>query len=164
MPMRRILLLFLLIVFGGCQNQSDDSYITLPEFISSVFVMDNDSGQHICVVIDQSKVWETGNNGEELTNQIVNTIILELGSQNISDNLHIEIRDTAQDFFDDDGTYIGSSGGEITMCFEIENLRSAIYQVHLEFRDLQETVYSFIWSFEVLNHGTTHSIILYIKK
>lgn len=154
-----ILIIFASVIYFTYQPESE--YANLPDFIFDIFVSEVSDPSSICAVIDPADIYHNGDFGDDIRNQVSETISVRLDSFEITDTLHISMRDTIRQYLDNDGNIVGSHGGHITVCFATGGLSSGIHSASMFFQDTQEISHIFLWQFEINRHG---EITLFIEK
>ena len=128
-----------------------------PDFILSIWVASYEYPQEMCMEIDESKIWEKGNEATELNEHLKSTVklavdnrLLEHGEEFYAFGRLIAIfvyeTDDPNPLTD---TPTGSYG-DVSFCFKTTDLADGIHKAKIELTSLSGVKFVYSWEFEIL--------------
>lgn len=135
----------------ACSFQSDKSINIIPEVIktSSIpdFIVNNkydSDDKQMCSVISQKTLWRSNDTANKLGDQIANSSVI-----NLDDN---EVRKSVKTYNEiypvgNNGQILGTYGGNIELCFDVEDVPKGIHKVTIDFVITSGEKFIYSWSF-----------------
>ncbi|HEX2905909.1 MAG TPA: hypothetical protein VHO69_03565 [Phototrophicaceae bacterium] len=131
---------------------SDLALTATPDFVIDVsFVSGNYPSDELCIEISQEKLWEAGNEANELSQHLSQKSHITVDGQVVpQDDIVAWVWATIHFEYDETGTYSGSYGGEISFCFEIGFVAPGTHTAVFETQTMSGKPYSYTWGFDVV--------------
>jgi len=151
-----LILCFAFFMLSSCMNQStQDIDLTTEQLINDFgqdvdFISSSNLGTH-CKEINQDIIWESGNTVRELQDKIIDSLQLTIDDDIVYTSYQAVkgISLAGIHLFDDNHNIIGSTGGVITVCSNLDDLSSGQHLAKIQFTSLSNELYEYIWLFEV---------------
>lgn len=165
MPFYKVVFLWALVGLVGCTPSNLNSPTPLPvetlqalwqspsgipQFINSVTRTygQNSSGQGICVSINESVIWESGDFESDVYNNIQHSATVTIDGNTINSLQFLQLTAGINRYVD--GRLVGSHNVATEICFVPPHLIRGLHLAEISLRSTSGVTYSYSWVFEVL--------------
>ena len=179
--MRRICILLLVAICSACamtnQNKQAssakiaqdlwDNPMPTPMFLEGLETQLSSTGQlfQSCIHVSQFEIWEPGDEGDEVYLNTSRTVVLDVdGEPEGRNSLDVTAIATLITRRDKSGNVLGSHGGSIAICFDLNDLKSGLHYAMLTFESTSGRVYEYRWAFDLIDNENSDPSVKYSDK
>ncbi len=122
--------------------------VPLPQFVRHIEIWKSAIDTRLCTQLNIFAIWESGDYDHDTYASIDRTLRIEVdGSLLDKSKLSFATLGIALTRTDDKGNVVGSQGGDMSICFYVDDLQDGMHQEAIYFQSTSGKSYEYEWAF-----------------